>query len=577
METFDIVIRNATVIDGTRRPRYGADVGVRNGRIERIGDLAGARAATVLDAEDRIVAPGFVDNHTHYDAQIFWDPTCSNAGENGITTVVMGNCGFGFAPVRPQDRDRAMIMMETTEQVPATRMRHALPWSWESLPELVTALERTPKAVNCLMFMPLNLLMMYVMGVEAAKTRRPTPGEIGRMKALLHEAMNAGACGLSLTWMGRVNNHVDIDGTPVPTDIMSADDACEIASVLRERGDGIIECISQIGPYGDRSISERLARETGRPVLHNVFSVSDLTPDLHLRSMDWLTKLNAEGVPIWAETVVTRAWNEVDLFNSPGSALDALDTYRELTVSRTREAKRAKLLDPDFCRRFRETYDPVMFEATGGDIRKYVVIGMGKSANAASYLGRSLGEIAGAENKAVTDVFVALALESDLEIELRTPGIASNPKLVAELLSHPNVLAGTSDGGAHTKNFSGGQWTTDLLLWLTQEHALFSLEEMHYRLSAQPAAVIGLKDRGILAEGMAADLVVYSPDELYIDQSHYLKLNDQPGGDWRRKAKAGGYRWIIVNGRITFDGDKPTGATPGTYLRVTGDAHRLAA
>jgi N-acyl-D-aspartate/D-glutamate deacylase len=139
------------------------------------------------------------------------------------------------------------------------------------------------------------------------------------------------------------------------------------------------------------------------------------------------------------------------------------------------------------------------------------------------------------------------------------------------------VLAGTSDGGAHTKNFSGGQWTTDLLLWLTQEHALFSLEEMHYRLSAQPAAVIGLKDRGTLVEGMAADLVVYSPSELYIDQSHYLKLSDQPGGDWRRKAKAGGYRWILVNGRITFDGDKPTGTTPGTYLRVTQDAHRLAA
>lgn len=567
MDGFDLVIKNGTVIDGTRFPRFEADIGIADGKIAKIGHIEDTGTARIVDARGLIVAPGHVDTHTHYDAQIFWDPTCSNAGENGITTVVTGNCGFGFAPVHIKDRERAMLMMETTEQIPAIQMQTALPWSWETFPELVDAMRRTPKSVNLTMFLPINAVMFYVMG-EEAKHRRPTAAEIEEMKRLVHEAMDAGACGISLSFMGRENNHVDVDGSPMPTDIMHKDDACAIAGALGERREGMIQVISQIGPIGDRSISEELARATGRPILHNVFSVSEYTPDLHRQSMSWLDQMNAQdGIEMYAATVICRAWNETELFNSPGCSLDALDVYRELTFCKTAEEKRAKLLDPDFRRRFNESYNPVMFEATAGGLADYTVIGMGPGSNDnRGYVGRTLGEIAVAEAKSEVDAFIDTALESDLRIELKTPGIAIDPAKVADLLTHTHVLAGASDGGAHTKNFSGGQWTTDLMLWLVRDNPLMSLEEMHYRLSYQPARAMRIKDRGALLEGMAADILIYDLDELYFDQSRFEVVHDQPGGDWRRKARAGGYRHIFVNGEQTFEQDRRTGATPGIYL-----------
>lgn len=567
MYGFDLVIKNGTVIDGTRFPRFRSDIGVKNGKIAKIGHIADPGGAKVVDATDMIVAPGHIDTHTHYDAQIFWDPGCSNAGENGITTVVTGNCGFGFAPVHVKDRDRAMLMMETTEQIPAIQMQTALPWSWESFPELVDAMRRTPKAVNLTMFLPINAVMFYVMG-EEAKHRRPTAAEIDAMKALIHEAMDAGACGISMSFMGHENNHVDVDGSPMPTDIMHKDDAYAIAAALKERQEGMIQVISQIGPVGDRTISEGLAKATNRPILHNVFSVSEYTPDLHRQSMEWLDRMNAQdGVEMYAATVICRAWNETELFNSPGCSLDALDVYRELTFCKTAEEKRAKLLDPGFRQRFNESYDPVMFEATAGGLADYTVIGVGPGSNdPQNYVGRTLGEIAAAEGKTEVDAFIDTALESDLRIELKTPGIAIDPNKVADLLTHTHVLAGASDGGAHTKNFSGGQWTTDLMLWLVRDNPLMSLEEMHYRLSYQPARAMSIKDRGALLEGMAADILVYDLDDLYFDQDRFDVVHDQPGGDWRRKARAGGYRHIFVNGEQTFEADRPTGATPGVYL-----------
>lgn len=570
MGDFDLIISGGVIVDGTGFPRFRSDIGVRDGRIARIGDLAGAGAKRRIEAEGRIIAPGHVDTHTHYDAQIFWDPTCSNAGENGITTVVAGNCGFGFAPCRPADRDRYMRMMETTEQVPHIQMKTALPWSWETFPELISALRRTPKAVNMMMFVPLNALMFYVMG-EDAKHRRPAADEMRRMKALIHEAMDAGACGLSLSYMGQVNNHVDVDGTPMPTDIMAMEDAYELSTVLRDRRDGIIQVISQIGPVGDRAISEGLARASGRPILHNVFSVSEFTPDLHLKSTQWLSEMVDQGLEMYAATVVTRSWNETELFESPGCSLDALDVYRELTFCPTAEAKRAKLEDPDFRRRFNASYDPVMFEATAGALEQYTIIGVGPGRNdEGGYIGRRLGDIAAERGVTPVDAFIDLALETDLRIEFRTPGIAIDPRKVAELLSHPNVLAGASDGGAHTKNFSGGQWTTDLLIWLARENRFYTLEQMHYRLAYQPARVMGLHDRGALLEGMAADILVYDLAELFFSQDRFDVIRDQPGGDFRRKARAGGYRYIVVNGGVTFDADAFSGVTTGLYLAPSG-------
>ena len=196
MMTFDTIIRGGRIVDGTGSAAYHADIGIRDGRIAAIGALSGAAADQTIDACGRIVAPGHINQHSHYDVALFWDPYCSNAGENGVTTVVNANCGFGIAPVRPADRLRTMQMLETTEQIPVAHQQSALPWDWESFPEFLQRLEGLPKGVNVLSYLPLNPLLIYVMGIEAAKSRRPTAAEMAEIHRLINTAMDAGALGI---------------------------------------------------------------------------------------------------------------------------------------------------------------------------------------------------------------------------------------------------------------------------------------------------------------------------------------------------------------------------------------------
>ena len=202
MADYDILITGGTIVDGTRTPRYVSDIGIKDGKITQIGGLKGKTADRVLDAVGRIVAPGFVDLHTHYDAQIFWDPYCTLSGWHGVTSVALGNCGFGFAPSRVQDRDRAMLSMTRNEAIPYDAMKAGMPWDWVTFPDFIESLIRTPKGVNCLTYVPLTPLYAWVMGWEEAKKRRPTEAELQEMCRLVHEAMDAGACGWSAQVLG---------------------------------------------------------------------------------------------------------------------------------------------------------------------------------------------------------------------------------------------------------------------------------------------------------------------------------------------------------------------------------------
>jgi N-acyl-D-amino-acid deacylase len=202
MSDFDVIIRGGTIVDGTRTPRYVSDIAIKDGKIAQIGGLKGKTAARELDASGRIVAPGFVDLHTHYDAQIFWDPYCTLSGWHGVTSVALGNCGFGFAPSRVEDRDRAMLSMTRNEAIPYAAMKAGMPWTWVTFPDFIESLIKTPKGVNCLTYVPLTPLYAWVMGWEEAKKRRPTEAELVEMCRLIHEAMDAGACGWSAQVLG---------------------------------------------------------------------------------------------------------------------------------------------------------------------------------------------------------------------------------------------------------------------------------------------------------------------------------------------------------------------------------------
>ena len=271
MSDFDLHIKDGTIVDGTRNPRYTGDLWIKDGRIAQMGGEQTDSAAETIEAEGLIVAPGFVDLHTHYDAQIRWDPWCTISGWHGVTSVVLGNCGFGFAPVKPDFRERSMLTMTRTEAIPYESMKQGMPWDWETIPEYLDSLDRADKGVNVIQYMPTASLMTYVMGLEAAKSRPATDVERREMQRLLHEGMDAGLCGFSIQRLGPDSVQADFDGSPMVTDTMADDDILALAEVLRERGEGFIQITQAEGDIKkDLAFLEKLAATADRPILHNV-------------------------------------------------------------------------------------------------------------------------------------------------------------------------------------------------------------------------------------------------------------------------------------------------------------------
>jgi N-acyl-D-aspartate/D-glutamate deacylase len=575
MAELDLIIRNATMIDGTGAPAQRADVGVRDGVIVATGELAGTTAERVIDAEGRIVAPGFVDQHTHYDAQIFWDPYCSNSGEHGSTTIVNTNCGFGIAPCRTSDRERIMSMLENTEEILVEHLRSALPWDWESWPELHQSMQRVPKGVNLTSYVPMNPLMVFVMGVDAAKSRRPNAEEIAEMQRLLGEALDLGAAGLSVSLMGTENTHRDFDGSPMPSDVMHVEDVIAICEPMRDRGRGVIQTISQIGPTGDRTRSEQIARGTGRPVLHNVFLVGPFGEDGYRDDIAWLDRCLGEGLDLWVHALLYPAWVESSLkeFNT---AFGSQPEVNQLALCTTPEEVCDTVRTAGYREGFRSTYDPNRFAIPGG-FDGLIVLANDERTAADKFVGRTLGDIARERDVHAVDALLDVILAAGGRLRYKTPPlIGSDLGLSVKYLQHPRVIAGGSDGGAHIKSVSMGCWTTYFLIEFVREQKVMSLEDMHHQLSFKPARALGLSDRGELAVGKVADLVVYDLDDLHFDATQYDHVYDMPNGDWRKLARAGGYSYIVVNGVVTHERDKPTGTTPGELIAPTSAGMTVA-
>ena len=573
MASFDTIISGGRVIDGTGSPAVFGDLGIRDGRIAAIGDLSGDTAAETIDARGKVVAPGHISQHSHYDVALFWDPYCLNAGENGVTTVVNANCGFGVAPVKPADLERAMMMLETTEQIPVAHQKAALPWDWESFPEFLARLQALPKGVNVMTYLPLNLVLVYVMGVEAAKTRRPSAAEMATIHQLINEAMDAGAIGISMSCMGAEgNSHLDCDGTPMPTDVIEHDVVLDICQALVDRGEGVIQILSHLVIYGDRGLTDRLAercRGSGVGIVHNAFMTSDLMPGKVAEDLAWLHELRARGCDVVANVLVSRSWIEAGMRQLDVSC-GMLGAVRRIAACRSDAEALALVSNPDFVRDFAAEYAAKGATNGANELEGQIVIQLGDDPQLQGWLDRTLADIAAARGMGVVETMLDLATHSRLHLQLRSPQISSlDPHQAVRLFGDYATVIGGSDGGAHTKSFGLGHVPTDLIVWLVREHALMPLEEMHFHLSLKVARALQIKDRGALLPGFWADALVYDPQALHVDTQRFEIVHDMPGGDWRRKAKAGGYDCILVNGVVTHRRDMPTGATPGQLLRVT--------
>ena len=560
MPRYDLLLKGGVILDGARTPRFTGDVAIADGRIAGIGRIAEREAARVFDARELIVAPGFVDLHTHYDSQVFWDPYCTLSGWHGVTSVVIGNCGFGFAPVKPEHRERAMLTMERNEAVRMSTMAAGMPWDWETYPEFLDSIERTPKGLNMLSYVGLNPLMSYVMGQEAAKERPATDEERAEMCRLLSEALDAGGCGISAQRLGPKTVQRDYDGTAMITDTMSPDDLLAFAAVLGEKGRGIIQLLGE-----EPELTERLCEVSGRPVIWNaVVLTADQHGITHGRYKDllkWFDEANRRGNRIFAQTVT--AQNNYEFSLDHWNLFDTISAWRNMTLGTVEERMR-KMRDPELRKALRDGYRPGPLGSLTNAIPD-LTIGESFSEETRCLEGLTVGEVAESQNKHVLDVMLDTALADGLRTQFITPPQQIDMEAMRELANSPFCLPGISDGGAHMKFMTTGRYPTEFLTYLVRENAIMDLEQAHWRLSGYPAMAAGFTDRGVLREGAPADLIVYDYDGLNLLPTE--RLHDFPAGDWRLSQKAEGYRLTVVNGEITFEDGECTGATPGVLLR----------
>ena len=562
MAVYDRLIRGGTVFDGTRVPRYRADIAVKDGVIAEIGRIAPGDAREVLDADGLHVAPGFIDLHTHYDAQVFWDPYCTLSGWHGITSAVIGNCGFGFAPVRPEERERAMLSMTRVEAIPLASMKAGMPWDWVSFPEFLDSVERTPKAINLLPYVPVGPLLIWVLGFEDAKAgRRPTDAEHAELCRLLAEAMDAGGCGWSAQRMlpaGPAAVQRDFDGTPMATDVMHDDTCRAFARVLGRRNEGFMQMLLVSGDNRrDRAFYEEMAELSGRPMLMNVVQAFDHRPDIHRRVLAWLESCRMRGIRVIGQGLTTDAgfnftFEDWNLF-------DDSDPWCEATTG-SREERKRKLADPA---RRQALKDHMPITATG-PLPDIVIVGpkLERNARWEDYTLAIAGDEMG---KHPVDVMLDMAVEEDLATEFFAAPPNGDIGHLREIVDNPYVLFGVSDGGAHTKFLTAGRYPTETLCKIVREHEMVSLEEAHWRLSALPAMVAGFEGRGVLRKGAPADIVVYDYERLKVLPAEVT--HDLPGGEWRRVQRAEGYRYVLVNGEVTIRDDRETGRCSGRLLR----------
>jgi N-acyl-D-amino-acid deacylase len=570
MSEYDIVIKGGTVFDGLQTPRFKADIAVKDGRIVHIGNVDHSGAAEIVDASGRHVAPGFVDLHTHYDSQVFWDPWCTMSGWHGVTSVVIGNCGFGFAPCKPEDRDRAMLSLSRNEAVPLRTMQAGMPWDWVTFPEFLESVDRTPKGVNVMAFVPLAPLYGYVADIDLVKAARVTDEQLAEMCGLLIEAMEAGGCGWSAQIAGEIGNvQLDHDGTPMVTDFMGEREVSAFSRALRTVGRGVIQLT------GSLDVAAHMARESGRPIIWNALLADGALNQhggsayTHRDAIKQLTYYNEEeGLRIFAQALTTNFVSEFTFEDY--NLLDTLPCWKEALLG-TVEEKQVKLADPERRKAMKDLDDVRGGLFGAGYVTKEIKVNWISSdaPNAQKikekYEGFTIGEIAAREGKHPVDAMLDIADAGNLKVGFATKLIETPPESMREIANSPVALPGVSDGGAHTKFVTTARYPTELISYWVREHEIMSLEAAHWRLSSYPALAAGLKDRGFLREGAPADIIVYDYERL--DSGPQERLWDYPGGEMRLVQKAAGYERIIVNGATTFIDGECTNAVPGHLLR----------
>lgn len=565
----DLLVKNGTVIDGSGLPRYRADIGVRDGTIVEIGRIRAA-AERVVDADGLIVAPGFIDGHTHMDAQVNWDPLGSCSCWHGVTSVVMGNCGFALAPCRPGDREWFARCLTAVEDIPTEAMMAGIDWTWETFPEYLATVERLPKGLNYGMYIGHSALRMYAMGARRGLEETAGEDDLRRMEAAVAEALKAGALGFSTS---RATTHVTPDETPVASRIADWGEIERLVGVMGALDAGIFQIGPDIsGGEAQKACLERLrkiALDSGRPIMFGMLATRQ---GIDPNPWDFQTKFIDETVALGGRMygqATTRSINAVFSLKSY-LPFDVLPAWREIRALPLAEQKR-RLRDPAVRARLvaaEAAMKPRERTLQGGgaattDPRKPDYDNLFPMLSV-DWDDPSIGELSRRQNRHPVEVIIDLALESDNRMFVQ-PIVNERPADVLNLLKHPRTLATFSDSGAHVCQEMGSSLQTHLLSYWVRNKQQFTLEEAVRMLTFDNASAWELPDRGLLRTGYAADLVVF--DEATVRPQLPTVETDLPGGARRLVQKADGIAATVVNGVVAIENGEATGQSGGQVLK----------
>jgi N-acyl-D-aspartate/D-glutamate deacylase len=554
---FDLLIKNGRVIDGSGRPAFHGDVGVMKGKIAALGRLDGPAKRTI-EADGRVISPGFVDNHCHYDAQVLWDPLCTYSCHHGATTVIIGNCSLALAPVKPDTREKLAGMLSYVEAIPMDVLQAGVPWNWETFPEYMKAVGQK-LAVNVGTLVGHSALRLYAMGKDCSE-RDATDAELAEMRRALREAIDAGALGLSIT---RNMNHFDIEGKRIPAACAPEAELFALADVLREAGTGVIQCGGGTNPELKDRLLTRISQASGRPVMYNTLLEQARQPGR------W--KKHLEHV----EQVVREGHRAIPLCN-PGSVVNKF-TMKNCQVFRSMptwlpilqgpdDQKLDAYHNPEIRAKLREEVDaPLHPDSTFSKRWDLMIVEETRLPKNRGLAGRHIAEIAQAQGKHPMDAFLDLAVEENLETVFSLGEINMDTEAVAQILGSPYAVVGLSDGGAHVQFHSNVSNPTRLLGYWVREKQIMSLEHAVRRLTFDSATAFGIYDRGLVQPGMVADLVVFDPDTVAPLKEDVV--HDFPANGWRMRELAEGIHYTVVNGEVLLEKGNHTGTLPGRVLK----------
>ena len=561
---YDLLIKNGMVVDGSGGARYRADVAVQDGKIVRIGRL-NDKAKQVIDADGHVVTPGFVDGHTHMDAQVFWDPIGQCSCYHGVTSVVMGNCGFTLAPCKKEEADYVFRNLERAEDISRDAMLEGIKWTWETFPEFMDAVDKTPKGINYAGYIGHSALRTYVMG-ERAFSEQATAHEMDRMASIAKDAVQQGAIGFSTS---RTFNHTTADDRPVASRVADWEEVSRIVTAIGETGRGVFEIAGEApgrNPERQREYFDRLknlAVNSGVTQTWGMFSVK-VAPDFWRPYFDLLNETADAGGRMIAQ-VHSRSLSTLLSFegNTPFDNWDVWREFRKLPLAE----QQVKLRDPLIRQRLVEVASQPYTgpRVVGAEARPpewdyiYAMDDM-------QFDKPSMAEEARARGVHPVELMIDMALAKDMRMFFRQPIANENQSDVLEMMKHPRSVVTFSDSGAHVSQIMDSSLQTHLLSYWVREKQAFTLEAAVRQITYDTATLWGLHDRGLVREGMAADLVVLDPDTVGARMPEMK--HDLPAGARRLKQTADGIMHTIVGGQILLTNNEHTGALPGRFIRA---------